>query len=204
MHRHKMALALLILSPTLMASTSVSEKAVQSADSAPVSGSAMSPLAGTWTLKSAYDLHKDGTKTFGFGSQPKGILIVGKDGNYSLQVFRSNEPTFGVDEHGMRKEFKPGELASTHYGHVSLDAEARTVTFHIELSYVQRWNGTVQVRPYTLSGDELSYQVPSQPGSDSVAVSVWKRIGNQSMQMSRSSLEQEPMQHRTDDNTKMP
>jgi len=27
-----------------------------------------------------------------------------------------------------------------------------------------------------LSGDELSYQVPAQPGSDSVAVSVWQRV----------------------------
>ena len=177
MHRCKIALALLILSPALMAGTSVPEKAAQSADGAPASGKAMSPLAGTWTLKSAYDLHKDGTKTFGFGSQPKGILVVGKEGDYSLQVFRSNEPTLGVDERGMRKEFKPGELASTHYGHVDLDAAAHTVTFHIDLSYIQRWNGTVQVRPYTLSDDELSYQVPAQPGSDSVAVSVWKRIG---------------------------
>jgi hypothetical protein len=149
-----------------------------------------SPLAGTWTLKSAYDLHNDGSKTFGFGSKPTGILIVGAQGEYSLQVFRSNEPTFAVDEHGARKEFKPGELASTHYGHVKLDTQAHTVTFHIDQSYIQRWNGTVQVRPYTLSGDELSYQVPPQPGSDSVAVSVWQRLGSSQASVSKGSMEQ--------------
>ena len=138
MRRYKMALTLLILSPTLLAGTVGSEKAVQNADSAPVSSGPTSTLAGTWTLKSAYDLHKDGTKTFGYGSQPQGILIVGKEGEYSLQVFRSNEPTFGVDEHGMRKEFKPAELASTHYGHVDLDAVARTVTFHPALPSLHR------------------------------------------------------------------
>jgi hypothetical protein len=149
-----------------------------------------SPLAGTWTLKSAYDLHKDGSKTFGFGSKPTGILIVSAQGEYSLQVFRSNEPTFAVDEHGARKEFKPAELASTHYGRVDLDTQAHTVSFHIDQSYIQRWNGTVQVRPYTLSGGELSYQVPPQPGSDSVAVSVWQRAGGPQASASKGSIEQ--------------
>jgi hypothetical protein len=149
-----------------------------------------SPLAGTWTLKSAYDLHKDGSKTYGFGSQPTGILIVGAQGEYSLEVFRSNEPTFATDEHGARKEFKPRELASTHYGHVMLDTQAHTVTFHIDQSYIQRWNGTVQVRPYVLSGDELSYQVPQQPGSDSVAVSVWQRAGSARVSAWNGSPEQ--------------
>ncbi|WP_430390135.1 lipocalin-like domain-containing protein [Dyella sp. 20L07] len=131
-------------------------------------------LEGTWTLKSAYDLHKDGTKTFGFGPKPTGILMVDKYGRYSLQIFRSNEPTYATDSQGMRTTFKPNEIASTHYGVVSLDPTNHTVTFHIELAYISRWNGTDQVRPYTLSGDELSYQVPPQPGSDSVAVSVWR------------------------------
>jgi hypothetical protein len=149
-----------------------------------------SPLAGTWTLKSAYDLHKDGSKTFGFGPQPRGILIVGPQGEYSLQVFRSDEPTSGVDEHGMRKEFKADELASTHFGHVMLDTQKHTVTFRIDLSYIQRWNGTVQVRPYVMTGDELSYQVPPQPGSDSVAVSVWQRVGTSSAAVSRIMSDQ--------------
>ena len=160
------------------------------------SGNTTPSLAGTWTLKAAYDLHKDGNKTFGFGSQPKGILVIDTGGSYSLQVFRSNEATFATDEKGVRKEFKPSELASTHYGHVSLDPAAHTITFRIDLSYIQRWNGTVQVRPYNLSGDELSYQVPAQPGSDSVAVSVWQRVENQPMPQSQASWKQEPLQRR--------
>lgn len=139
-------------------------------------GDATPSLAGTWTLKAAYDLHQDGNKTFGFGQQPQGTLMIDSQGRYSLQIYRSKEPTFATDEKGMRKEFKPGEIASTHYGRVSLDPAAHTVTFSIDLAYIQRWNGTAQVRPYTLSADELSYQVPAQPGSDSVAVSVWQRI----------------------------
>lgn len=168
----------------------------------PVAAATQSPdttpsLTGTWTLKAAYDLHRDGSKTFGFGPQPKGILMVDTQGDYSLQVFRSDEPTFAVDEHGTRKEFKAAELASTHFGHVSLDPESHAVTFHIDLSYIQRWNGTVQVRPYTLSGDELSYQVPAQPGSDSVAVSVWQRFKDQSMPQLQSSLQQSSLLRRT-------
>jgi len=141
-----------------------------------IAGDMTPSLAGTWTLKTAYDLHKDGSKTYGFGTQPRGTLMIDAQGRYSLQIYRSDEPTAVTDDKGVRKDFKPGEIASTHYGRVSLDAAAHTVSFSIDLAYIQRWNGTTQVRPYTLSGDELSYQVPAQPGSDSVAVSVWQRV----------------------------
>ncbi|GLQ51438.1 lipocalin-like domain-containing protein [Dyella flava] len=133
-------------------------------------------LAGTWTLKAAYDLHKDGSKTFGFGPAPSGILMIDRDGRYSLQIYRSNQPTHAIDAKGVRTDFKPGEIASTHYGEVSLDPATHSVTFRIERAYNLRWDGTVQVRPYMLSADVLSYQVPQQPGSDSVAVSVWQRV----------------------------
>ncbi|MBE1161020.1 lipocalin-like domain-containing protein [Dyella acidiphila] len=133
-------------------------------------------LEGTWVLKSAYDLHQDGSKTFGFGPAPGGLLMVDHEGRYSLQIYRSNQPTYAVDAQGRRNEFKPAEIASTHYGEVSFDTSAHTVTFRIERAYNLRWDGAVQVRPYQLSGDELSYQVPPQPGSDTVAVSVWRRV----------------------------
>lgn len=136
---------------------------------------AAAALAGSWTLKAAYDLHPDGRKTFGFGARPTGVLMIDAQGRYSLQIFRGDEPTFTTDAQGSRKEFKPAEIASTHYGRVDLDPAAHTVTFRIDRAYFQRWNNTVQVRPYVLSGNELSYQVPAQPGSDSVAVSVWQR-----------------------------
>ncbi|QRN55873.1 lipocalin-like domain-containing protein [Dyella caseinilytica] len=132
-------------------------------------------LEGTWTLKAAYDLHKDGSKTFGFGSAPAGLLMIDHEGRYSLQIYRSNEPTYATDAKGVRTEFKPAEIASTHYGEVHLDSATHMVTFKIERAYNLRWNGTEQVRPYMLSADELSYQVPKQPGSDTVAVSVWQR-----------------------------
>jgi hypothetical protein len=133
-------------------------------------------LEGTWTLKSAYDLHKDGSKTFGFGPAPSGTLMIDHAGRYSLQIYRSDEPTHSVDPKGVRTDFKPSEIASTHYGEVVLNPDAHTVTFRIERAYNLRWDGTVQVRPYMLSADEFSYQVPPQPGSDTSAVSVWQRV----------------------------
>lgn len=133
-------------------------------------------LEGTWMLKTAYDLHKDGSKTFGFGPAPTGTLMIDHEGHYSLQIYRSNEPTHAVDAKGMRTDFKPAEIASTHYGEVSLDPDTHTVTFRIERAYNLRWDGTVQVRPYRWSADEFSYQVPPQPGSDTSAVSVWQRV----------------------------
>lgn len=133
-------------------------------------------LEGTWVLKTAYDLHKDGSKTFGFGPSPSGTLMIDHEGRYSLQIYRSNVPTYSVDAKGVRTDFKPAEIASTHYGEVMLDPGMHTVTFHIERAYNLHWDGTVQVRPYRWSADEFSYQVPPQPGSDTSAVSVWQRV----------------------------
>jgi len=101
--------------------------------------------------------------------------MIDRQGRYSLQIYRSNQPTYATDANGVRTEFKPAEIASTHYGMVHLDPATHLITFRIERAYILRWNGTEQVRPYVLAGDELSYQVPQQPGSDTVAVSVWQR-----------------------------
>ena len=154
---------------TLLAGLIVSQAALAATVTPP-------SLEGTWTLKTAYDLHKDGSETFGFGPAPRGILMIDHDGRYSLQIYRSNQPTHAIDAKGVRTDFKPGEIASSHFGMVSLDPATHSVTFRIERAYNLRWDGTVQVRPYMLSDDVLSYQVPQQPGSDSVAVSVWQRV----------------------------
>jgi Lipocalin-like domain len=146
----------------------------------------MSPLEGTWALKAADEIRKDGSRVPQFGEQPQGLLIVDAEGRYSLQIFRANRTPFAHADKTLATadEFRASELSmNSHYGNVEMDPSQHTLTFHIVQASFPNWNGAVQVRQYTLSGDVLSYQIPaSATGSGKISVSVWQRINQPSTQ----------------------
>jgi hypothetical protein len=144
------------------------------ADSSP----ATSPLAGTWTLVAADVVHADGTRAHDYGAAPKGLMLIDAAGRYSVQIFKSERPRFAAAGKlaGTDAEYKAAVLgSSTHYGTVSIDATAHTLTFKIEAASFPNWEGAAQTRSYELKGDELSYRVPARPNGDT-PISVWRRL----------------------------
>ncbi|HLG85548.1 MAG TPA: lipocalin-like domain-containing protein [Bradyrhizobium sp.] len=140
--------------------------------------SAASPLAGTWTLVAADVIHADGSRTRDYGAAPKGMLLIDGEGHYSLQIFRAERPRFasGDKATGTGAEFKAAVLgSSTHFGEISVDQAAGTLTFKIDAASFPNWEGAAQTRRYELTGDELSYRVPPRPNGD-VPISVWRRM----------------------------
>jgi hypothetical protein len=135
-------------------------------------------LAGTWTLVAADVLHPDGTRARDFGAAPKGLLLIDSEGYYSLQIFKAERPRFATGDKliGTEAEYRAAVLgSSTHFGTVSADAAAGTVTFKIVAASFPNWEGGAQTRPYQLRGDELSYRVPPRPNGD-IPISVWRRL----------------------------
>lgn len=66
---------------------------------------------------------------------------------------------------GTEEEYKAvvqGSIA--HFGRYNVDEAAKTITFEIDSSTFPNWNGTVQKRPFTVSGDELRWQTPGSNG----------------------------------------
>ena len=138
---------------------------------------AESPLRGTWTLVAADKILPSGAQVRDYGASPKGRLIVDADGRYSLQIFKVERPRFaGPDKaNGTAEEFQAAVLgASTHFGTVTVDSDAATLTFAIEAASYPNWEGTVQTRSFTLEEEVLTYRVPPRPDG-SVPVSVWRR-----------------------------
>lgn len=136
------------------------------------------PLAGTWTLQAADVLHPDGSRTSDYGADPKGLLMIDRQGHYSLQILRSDRPRFAADAKakGSADEYRAAVMgSSTHYGTLTLDTKRHLLVFHIDGASFPNWEGQQQSRSFELHGGVLSYRVPPRPNGD-VPISVWRRV----------------------------
>jgi hypothetical protein len=133
-------------------------------------------LAGTWTLVAA-DRELNGTRTRDYGERPLGRMMIDGQGRYSIQIFRSERANFvaGDKARGTDSEMREAVMgSSTSYGTISVDWAARTLRMTVEESSYPNLRGQVQVRPFELEGEVLSYRVPPRPDG-SVPISVWRR-----------------------------
>lgn len=135
-------------------------------------------LEGTWVMTSAYEIRADGTRTTNYGEHPNGLLMVDKDGRYSLQIFRPTRPKFasGDKTRGTPEEYREAVLgSSTHTGRVVLDSVKGKLTFKIDAASYPNWEGAQQVRDYTFKDGILTYSVPATAsGNGTVAYSIWQ------------------------------
>jgi hypothetical protein len=162
------------LGPTLFVALLLgSETSTMAAETQPLS------LEGTWVMSSAYEILADGKRTTNYGEHPKGLLVVDKQGRYSLQIFRPDRSRFGsgVKANGTAEEFRSAVLgSSTHFGRVEVDPAHNKLIFKIEASSYPNWEGTQQVRDYVFKDGTLTYSVPaSASGNGTVAYSIWQR-----------------------------
>lgn len=136
-------------------------------------------LEGSWIMASAYEIKADGTRTTNYGAHPKGLMMVDKDGRYSVQIFRADRVKFATDDkkRGTPEEYRDAVLgASTHTGKVSIDQAKHQLIFDIDSASFPNWEGTQQVRDYSFEDGTLSYQVPaSASGNGTIAHSIWRR-----------------------------
>lgn len=136
-----------------------------------------STLAGTWMLTAADDIKPDGTRVPAYGPSPHGVLTLGADGRYSVQIFRSERLKFasGDKRRGTLEEYTDASLGmSSHFGRYIVDPAKGTITFQIDRASFPNWDGATQVRPFKLEGDELSWRVPATPDG-TIPISVWRR-----------------------------
>jgi hypothetical protein len=139
------------------------------------------PLAGTWLLKAAQVILPDGTRTTdsAYGKNAKGVLMIDANGQYSLQIFRTDRPKFvsGDKKRGTPAEYEAALLGiSTHIGYIKMDTVNKTLQFNIEYAAYPNWDNTSQIRNFRLQENELYYEVPAKAAAGKIAVSIWTRI----------------------------
>ena len=141
---------------------------------APVNGTfaqSMGDVAGTYVL-TGETREVNGTKTT---LLTQGSLSLGAGGRYMLITFQPNLPKVASGNRMTatpeeNKALVSGSLA--HYGTYSV--VDKSLVFKVERSMFPNWDGVEQRRPFTLTGDELTYTLGGASGGGSVTL-TWKR-----------------------------
>jgi len=135
-------------------------------------------IVGTWTFVSALDVKADGTRSDRWGSNPKGIFMFDRNGNFAQFITRSDLPRFGAKriDQGTAEEFRAvmsGLVAS--FGTYTVDEAEKTVITHVEGSVLPDLVGVDQKRKIiSLTASELRYANPTTV-TGLAAETVWKR-----------------------------
>ena len=115
-------------------------------------------LLGTWTFTSTTGQRPDGTRFDVFGPHPKGVIIFSPDGHFALINTRPGRPSYAS---GNRMDATPEEYKATvqgsiaYFGTYTVDESGSAFSLHIEGSTFPNYEGTDQLRPFTIVGDEL-------------------------------------------------
>ena len=128
-------------------------------------------IVGAWTLVSTV-AQQGGTQIETFGPNPIGTLMFGSDGRYALVFLRRDLPKVASNNRASQTSEEGQAIAQGsigHFGTYRVDASDKSLVFRIEGSTFPNWIGAEQRRPFSLSGDELTY---TSPGSTGVATQV--------------------------------
>jgi len=128
-------------------------------------------LVGTWILVSA-TIGSGEVKMDMFGPDPSGTLMFGRDGHYALIFLRRDLPKLTSNNRLSQtveesRDITKGSIA--HFGTYAVDETGKFLVLRIESSTFPNWAGAEQRRPFSLSGDELTY---ISPGSTGVATEI--------------------------------
>ena len=126
-------------------------------------------VAGTYTIVSVAQ----------FGANPRGQMILGRDGHYSIILARTTLPKVAASarDKGTAEENKAivgGSIA--HFGKYTVDAKDKTITFNVEASTFPNFDGSTFKRPFKVSGDQLTYTNNVLSGGGAPQDVVWKRV----------------------------
>ncbi len=115
-------------------------------------------VLGTWYLRLYESRYVDGQVRQPMGDNPHGVLTYTVDGRVSIHMTRHDREQFTSDDwmHGTDDEVRDAyETYIGYFGRFTLDADAGTVTHHIEGCSFQNWTGKDLTRYFSLTDNRL-------------------------------------------------
>jgi hypothetical protein len=138
-------------------------------------------ILGTWRLVSyVREEVPSGAKSDVMGAHPSGYINYGRDGRMMVMIVgdERKKPVGAVATPEEAQALLTSMLA--YAGTYTIDAQARTVVHHIDISWDQARTGTDQVRSYKLDGKRIT--LTTEPSADpatgkqTVRTLVWEKL----------------------------
>jgi hypothetical protein len=136
-------------------------------------------VAGAYAGVAFKQTDASGKTTDVFGPNPRAMMVLTPEGRYSIVVMRGDLPKLASNS---RLKGTPEENSAVvagsiaHFGRYTIDEKDKSITFHVEASTFANWDGATQKRAISVTGDQLTYRVPSPSTGVGTAEVTWKRI----------------------------
>jgi hypothetical protein len=141
-------------------------------------------FVGTWRLVDFKATTGTGAVVHPFGVDAGGVATWTDEGRMTASLWKANRQPFASNDQqlGTPDEYTAaGKSWISYLGTYTVDADAGTISHHVEQSYYPNWNNTVQTRYYAFSNhfNTLTLSTPPIPfgGTTIVGALIWQRIG---------------------------
>ena len=146
--------------------------------SAPAKHRCSNPLLGTWKLQSYTTEYNDGRKVETFGAHPSGYLSYGADCRMNAILVSEGRASPAGSVATEAEKAKLFEGLGAYAGTYTI--EGNEVRHHVDISWIESWTGTTQVRYFKIDGTELRIHtapaVDPLDGRVSSATLVWTKV----------------------------
>ena len=138
-------------------------------------------ILGTWRLVSyVREEVPSGAKSDVMGAHPSGYINYGRDGRMMVMIVggERKKPAGAVATPEEAQALLTSMLA--YAGTYTIDAQAKTVVHHIDISWDQARTGTDQIRTYKLEGKRIT--LTTEPSADSATgkktlrTLIWEKL----------------------------
>jgi hypothetical protein len=138
-------------------------------------------IVGSWRLLIVDQVKPDNTQVPVMGPNPRGLVMFGPEGRYSLQVMRDiGRPKFAAND---RLKGTPDEIKAaydgmfTSFGTYTVNDQDKGLTVRIEGSSFPNWTDTTQKYVITsLWQDDFTWNVPMPARGGDKLMLAWRRI----------------------------
>ena len=136
-------------------------------------------LVGTWKLVSAWSTRPNGERVALYGEHPMGFLTYTREGRMTAILSDSERPRLSSED---RLAVPTAERAAAFSSFIAYSGtfriEGDRVIHHVEISWLQNWVGTDQVRQMRLEGNRLTLRAPMRTlgGEQRANELVWERV----------------------------
>jgi hypothetical protein len=140
----------------------------------------VSPLLGTWKLKSCVVTTAAGERSTPYGENPAGFLSYSADGRMQAMGAASARIVPGAPHPPDNERVALYDTMFAYAGTYSV--EASQVIHHVDISWNEIWTGTDQIRFFEVNGNTLTlttYIRDQKSGTEVHYALVWEKVASQ-------------------------